>query len=57
MTGLIWDAVAIIFAAFCLLIVIALTFIVIIFCYAVIKAIKESAKKKDKENNHDTGNN
>lgn len=57
MTGLIWDAVAIIFAVFCLLTVIALTFIAIIFCYAVIKAIKELAKKKGKENDHDTGNN
>lgn len=45
MTGLIWDAVAIIFAVFCLLTVIALTFIAIIFCYAVIKAIKEQIKK------------
>lgn len=57
MTGLIWDAVAIIFAVLCLLIVIALTSIAIIFCYAIIKAIKELAKKKGKENNHDTGNN
>lgn len=45
MTGLIWDAVAVIFAVLCLLIVIALTFIAIIFCYAVIKAIKEQIKK------------
>lgn len=56
MTGLIWDAVAVIFAVLCLLIVIALTFIAIIFCYAVIKAIKELAKKKGKVNKHDTGN-
>lgn len=45
MTGLIWDAVAIVFAVFCLLTVIVLTFIAIIFCYAVIKAIKEQIKK------------
>lgn len=57
MTGLIWDAVAVIFAVLCLLIVIALTFIAIIFCYAVIKAIKELAKKKGKGNNHDADNN
>lgn len=45
MTGLTWNAVAIIFAVLCLLIVIALTFIAIAFCYAVIKAIKELIKR------------
>lgn len=45
MTEIIWNAVAIAFAALCLLVVIALILVAITFCYAVVKAIKAQIEK------------
>lgn len=46
MTGLIWDAVAIVFAVFCLLTAMALAGVAAAFCYAVVKAIKAQIERE-----------
>lgn len=56
MTGLIWNAVAIIAGVLCLFTIIALTCIAFIFSYSVIKAMKDLVKKGKKENNCDCDN-